>query len=146
MNENNPLIPLLCCCGNLGRERMEARLAPYDVTTTQTYVLIFLSKRGGEATQSELTRFLNVRPSTANGILDRLCDKNMVERTISQSDARCRIITLTEKGRERARFIEEYLWETEELLGRGFTQEEKETLSGLLYRVLANLKEDREQC
>ena len=77
-----------------------------------------------------------------SGILDRMEEKGLVLRTVSDTDARRRLITLTDKGRERqARFVESFL-ASEEAMVRGFSAEERETLLRLLDRIVENLKEE----
>lgn len=146
MLEQKPLGPLLGYCAHLARERMDARLAPYSVTPSQTHVLMYLGQHDGQAPQYDLTRFLRVKPSTANGILDRMCEKDLVERSVSHTDARCRLVHLTDKGREQLRCIEQQVRQAETVLVRGFTPEEEETLRRLVERVARNMEEDREIC
>ena len=135
--------PLLGRCGHLVRERMDARLAPYGVTPAQIRVLMYLSRHGGSAPQRDVTDHLRVKPSTANGILDRMVEKGLVERSVSETDARSRHISLTEKGREQPEAFRQVSRETETLMRSGLTEEEQESLLGLLKRVLINLEEDR---
>lgn len=135
--------PMLGCCARLARERMDARLSGCDVTPVQTHALLYLHRHGGQAPQCEVTAFWKVKPSTANGILDRMEEKGLVRRTVSGSDARKRLITLTEKGKEQQALFQERLLDTERALLRGFTPEEEQTLRGLLDRIMRNLEEDR---
>jgi len=142
----NALGPALGHAAHLARERMNARLAGWDITPAQTRVLLYLQENGGGAPQCEVTRLMRVRPSTANGILDRLEEKGLVRRSISGSDARRRLITLTEKGRERQSQFLQVHREAEEVIVRGFSPEEAEALRRLLDRVIENLEEDRTLC
>ena len=146
MLEQKPLGPLLGYCAHLARERMDARLTPYSVTPSQTHVLMYLGRHDGQAPQYDLTRFLRVKPSTANGILDRMCEKDLVERSVSHTDARCRLVHLTDRGLELLDLIEQQVREAETVLVRGFTPEEEDTLRSLLERVVKNMEEDREVC
>ena len=59
---------------------MEARLSRYGVTPVQTHVLLYLFRHDGQAPQCQVTEFLKVKPSTANGILDRMVEKGLVDR------------------------------------------------------------------
>jgi DNA-binding MarR family transcriptional regulator len=121
---------------------MDARVSRYDVTPVQTRVLMYLNQHGGQVPQRELTEFMRAKPSTVNGILDRMEEKGLVQRTVSDTDARRRLITLTDKGREQqARFVESFL-DSEEAMVRGLSAEERETLLRLLDRIVENLKEE----
>ena len=94
MHETTALGPMLGHCGHLGRERMEARLSQSgsDITPVQTHVLLYLHRYGGQALQCEVTQHLKVKPSTANGVLDRMEEKGLVERSVSMQEARRRLI------------------------------------------------------
>lgn len=134
--------PTLGWAAQMSRCAMDARVSRYDVTPVQTHVLLYLQQNGGQVPQRELTEFVRAKPSTVNGVLDRMEEKGLVRRSVSGQDARRRLITLTEKGAERqARFTESFL-ANEEAMVRGFTREERETLLGLLDRVVENLKEE----
>ena len=134
--------PTLGWAAQMAKCDMDARVSRYDVTPVQTHVLMYLHKHGGQAPQRELTEFLRAKPSSVNGVLDRMEEKGLVRRSVSGEDARRRFITLTDKGEERqARFAESFL-ASEEAMVRGFSPQERETLLGLLDRIIENLKEE----
>lgn len=144
MRQEDPrrLGPTLGWAAQMARCAMDARVSRYDVTPVQTHVLMYLHQHGGQAPQRELTEFLRAKPSTVNGVLDRMEEKGLVRRSVSGQDARRRLITLTDKGAEQqARFAESFL-ANEEALVRGFSAEERETLLRLLDRIVENLKEE----
>ena len=134
MHCGNALGPMLGRCAHLARERMDARMSRFGMTPAQTRVLRYLRQNGGQMPQRELLENLKVKPSTVNGILDRMEEKGLVERTVSGTDARQRLVALTPAGLER---------EAEAVIARGLTGEETETLRALLERVIHNLEEDR---
>lgn len=136
--------PALGWAAQMSKAAMDARVSRYDVTPGQTHILLYLNQRGGRALQHELTGYLRVRPSTVNGLLDRMEEKGLVRRSVSGSDARRRLITLTEKGAEQQALFQKSFLDVEEAMVRGFTPEERETLAALLSRVIQNLKEDSE--
>ena len=143
MKENLPFGPMLGRCAHLSRERLEARLVKYDVTPSQTHVLMYLQRNHGQVPQCELTTFLKVKPSTVNGLVDRLCAKGLIERSVSGSDARRKMLTLTEPGKEQLHYFELHFRETEELIVKNFTEEEQQTFRSMLDRIIQNLEEDR---
>ena len=136
--------PTLGWAAQMARCAMDARVSRYDVTPVQTHVLMYLHQHGGQAPQRELTEFLRAKPSTVNGVLDRMEEKGLVRRSISGRDARRRLITLTEKGEEQQALFQKSFLDTEEAMVRGFTAQEREALLSLLERVIQNLKEDSE--
>lgn len=146
MEHLDTLGPMLGCCAHRMKERMDARMAGCDSTPTQAHVLLYLHHHGGQATQCAVTEHLKVKPSTVNGILDRMEEKELVTRTVSATDARQRLITLTEKGKEQQEQLKRAFLETENAAVRGFNPQEKAELLGLLSRVMQNLEEDRTLC
>ena len=136
--------PALGWAAKLSKANMDARVSRYDVTPAQTHVLLYLQQHGGRVPQHELAEFLRVKPSTVNGVLDRMEEKGLVRRSVSGSDARRRLITLTEKGAEQQALFQQSFLDVEEAMVRGFTQEERENLCALLDRVIQHLKEESE--
>ena len=135
--------PMLGCCAHMARERMDARMSRFGMTPAQTHVLLHLHQSGGQLPQRELLDSLKVMPSTVNGILDRMEEKGLVERTVSGTDARQRLVALTLAGRKREEQVKQAFLEAEALIVRGLTKEETDTLRSLLERVIQNLEEDR---
>ena len=143
MRQEDPrrLGPTLGWAAQMAKCAMDARVSRYDVTPVQAHVLMYLHQHGGQAPQRELTEFLRAKPSTVNGILDRMEEKGLVRRSVIGEDARRRLITLTDKGREQqSRFTESFL-ANEEAMVRGFSPAERETLLELLERIVENLQE-----
>lgn len=136
--------PALGWAAKLAKANMDARVSRYDVTPVQTHVLLYLQQHGGRVPQHELAEFLRVKPSTINGVLDRMEEKGLVRRSVSGADARRRLITLTEKGAEQQALFQQSFLDAEAAMVRGFSQEERETLCALLDRVIQNLKEESE--
>ena len=143
MHCGNALGPMLGRCAHLARERMDARMSRFGMTPAQTHVLRYLRQSGGQMPQRELLDSRKVKPSTVNGILDRMEEKGLVERSVSGTDARQRVVTLTPAGLEREAEAKQSFLEAEALIARGLTEEETETLRTLLERVIHNLEEDR---
>ena len=127
--------PTLGWAAKLSKARMDARVSQYDVTPAQTHVLLYLQQHGGHVLQNELADYLQVKPSTANGVLDRMVEKGLVRR---------RLIHLTEKGAEQQALLQRSFLDVEEAMTRGFSPEEREVLLAFLNRVIQNLKEDSE--
>lgn len=136
--------PLFGYCDHQLQMWMSRRLRQYDVSPMQCRTMLFLHEATQPVNQKALERFLLVKPSTVNGIVDRLESKGLVRRTASPLDGRCRILELTEAGR---RFYQEFAVvqrETAAWLERGLSPEEKEQLRSLLLRVARNLSEEED--
>ena len=143
MCDSHLLGALLGRCAHLSRERLDARLTQYDVTPAQIRVLLYIHHHGGQVPQCEVIKHLKVKPSTANGILYRMEEKGFVTRSVSDSDARYRLIRLTEKGERQQTEFRRLLMEVESLMTQGWTPEERELFVRLLDKIVENLEEDR---
>ena len=128
MHCGNALGPMLGHCAHLARERMDARMSRFGMTPAQTHVLRYLRQNGGQMPQRELLENLKVKPSTVNGILDRMEEKGLVERSVNGTDARQRVVALTPAGLEREAEVKQSFLEAEALIARGLTEEETNTL------------------
>lgn len=138
--------PLLGHATHLARERMDARLSRYDMTPSQTHTLLYLSSHGYTAPQREVVEHLRVKPSTVNGILDRMEEKGLIRRTTDENDQRQKRVSATEKGREMKELVQNAFQDAEAAMARGLRPDEAETLRSLLGRVIENLEEDRTPC
>ena len=137
----HPLGPALGLCAHVAKSRLEARLTKYDSTPVQTHLLLYLSRHGGQALQSEATAFLKVKPSTANGVVDRMEEKGWLARSVSPKDARQKLLTLTDHGQAQQALFRQEFDAFEADLVRGFSDREQAQLRELLSRLLQNMEE-----
>ena len=139
--------PLLGYCDHQVHKQLDLRLRQYDVSPMQCRTLTYLHRQTGEVNQKMLERHLMVKPSTVNGIVDRLEEKGLVRRTASRDDGRCRILTLTERGMRFCDDLTDVLACVTRQMEQGFTPDELEKLRGFLLRVAENLsREEDETC
>ena len=147
MDRNHPCIPehfgpLMGYCDHQAQKLMGRMLRQYDVSPMQCRTLTYLHKQTGEVNQKMLEQFLMVKPSTVNGIVDRLEEKGLLRRTTSRRDGRCRILTLTEDGMHFYDDLIDVAHRVEQQMEAGFTADELETLRSYLLRVARNLREE----
>ena len=133
-------------CDHQVHNLMGKLLKQYDVSPMQCRTLMFLYDAEDEVNQKTLERHLMVKPSTVNGIVDRLEEKGMVKRTASASDGRCRILALTAQGKQFYDRFTAIVHEVNDRLEKGFSPEEIRLLTSLLLRVAKNLSEEDEVC
>jgi DNA-binding MarR family transcriptional regulator len=84
-------------CYLAGRALMDATLRPYDLGSTQWYVLWHLAN-AGPAMQRDLGRALELERATSSGIIATLVRKGLVQQTSDGKDQRQRLLTLTSSG------------------------------------------------
>ncbi len=136
--------PLLGYCNHRAYQRMEQRLRRYGVTPIQCRSLTYLHRQPGPLNQKQLQQHLAVKPSTVNGIVDRLVEKGMLTRTPGEKDGRCRILRLTEAGQRFYDDFESITRQIEDLIHRGMDPQETETLRRLLLRAADNLTSEED--
>ena len=131
-------------CGHLARLCLENRLRQFGVTPGQAYTMLFLQKRadGEEITQRDLEQELHLKPSTVNGIVERMEEKGFLSRRPSPTDGRCRLMALTEKGEALATHFRSAIDDTEGLFRTALTAEEQHLLEELLAKIIANLESE----
>jgi len=78
---------------------MEAMLRPYDLGTTQWYVLHRL-KNVGPTMQRDLVKALQVERATLSAIVAVLVRKGLVEQVPDRVDQRQKLLRLTDAGEE----------------------------------------------
>ena len=131
--------PLLGHCAHQAREQMRSRMSRYDMTPTQTHVLLYLAEHGPSA-QSVLAEGMRVKAPTANGIIDRMEEKGLLVRSVDERDARRRLVGLTEKGQGLVEQIQRQFMLAEETIVRGFDEAEQRQLRAFLQRIIENLE------
>ncbi len=136
---------MLGCCGRLAKLHVDAELRRrgYDVTPVQCHALVFLSRhRGEDITQRDLERALKLKPSTINGLVERLLEKNYISRCPSPSDGRCRLLHLTEEGERMVESFRAALERTDDTVLSDLSEEEQAVLEGLLRRIINTLENE----
>ena len=143
--DTNNLGRMLSCCGRLAKLHLDAELRRrgYDVTPVQSSALIYLSKHTDEdITQRDLEHAMRLKPSTINGIVDRLLEKGYITRCPSPRDGRCRLLHLTDAGREMVASFREALDKTDHTVPADLSEEEQAVLEGFLRRIITNLENE----
>ncbi|MBR2894769.1 MAG: MarR family transcriptional regulator [Oscillospiraceae bacterium] len=136
---------LLGCCGRLAKVHIDLQLrrSGHDITPVQSHALLYLSKHCDEnVTQRDLERALHLKPSTINGVVERLLEKNYITRCPSPMDGRCRLLHLTETGEQLIDSFCSALEQTDQRILSHLTEEEKIVLEELLLRIIKNLENE----
>ena len=79
------------------RALMESALRPYDLGTTQWYVLYRLSDQASLG-QAELTRELDVERATLSAVIAALVRKGLIEQGPDPDDQRQKLLVITSAG------------------------------------------------
>lgn len=110
--------------------------------------IIMALKMNKSLTISQLAQELNIAPSTVSVSIKRLEKAGFVAKRANQKDARITEIYLTEKGEAAPEHIKQKMESEENILTKGFSDEEKFMLSDMLDKIIENFleSEDREKC
>lgn len=81
------------------RAVMDSILRPYDLGSTQWYVLHHLVNEG-PTRQRDLGRMLRIERATLSGIVTTLVRKGLVEQTPDSEDQRQRMLRITRSGKK----------------------------------------------
>lgn len=111
------------------------------LTSTQSEAIRYILKNYSEKSLSaaNLMEYLQLSQSTVTGIIQRLEEKELIERTVSKADTRKNIIMPTAKGLELEESLKQSAVETEAILLDGMTKEEQEQFNYLLQKALDNM-------
>jgi DNA-binding MarR family transcriptional regulator len=89
--------------------------------------------------QATVAAWAAIDRATIGGVVDRLVEKNYVERSVSPKDRRARVLTLTDSGAEVLKQIEEVARKIQNEITKGLRDEEADTLISLLRKVSQNM-------
>ncbi|GEM_PF-60404 len=107
---------------------------------SQPWILNYLADHEG-CIQRELAHHSHFDPASITSALTGMEEQGLVTREVVDGDKRALRVTLTEKGWEKERVVQEIFTEVEEKALTGFSAEEKELLNGFLSRIHGNLND-----
>lgn len=105
----------------------------------QMPILGFLAEHDG-VTQKEISKKLNVKPSTITVSIQRLEKMELARKVQDEKDQRMMRVYLTEQGKEVVVQMKKLLQENEKILLAGFSETEVCLLRRMLSQVEDNLK------
>ncbi len=110
--------------------------AGIDLTPVQ-YAAMATLLDVGEIDQITLAGLIAYDRSTIAGVIDRLVQKGYVERQVSPTDRRARILHLTETGRQILAHAKPHVEKAQQNMLMGLEENEKEQFLGLLNKIIA---------
>lgn len=88
------------------RRAIDQTLAEYGLSQATALPLLVLSRRGADARQGVIAEELGLEGPSLVRIVELLVAENLVTRREDSSDRRAKLLTLTERGQERAQEAE----------------------------------------
>ena len=129
---------LLNQVGRALRTAVDAHLGPLGLTSQQASLLTLAARRS--TSPNELLEEVGVDTAGITRLLDRLAAKGLVERVRHPDDRRSVVIELTPAGRALVPLLPPVFGRVTHALLAGFSAAEIEQLSGMLVRMLKNLR------
>jgi len=125
---------------------LESRLAKFDLTPQQSYVLWFCKSSPDPLTPAEIARLLFRKSQTVAGLLSRMEKDGLIKRVPKRKGHPFTEVQITEEGEKRLRGGRQILLDMSEKFVSSLTAEESEQLKGLLRKVRQKgLEELREE-
>ncbi|MGN1230880.1 MAG: MarR family winged helix-turn-helix transcriptional regulator [Anaerotignum sp.] len=121
--------------------KADADLKRHNLTLTQSRVLIYLTERGGEATQKEIETFMEVSHPTVVGILSRMEQNGFLTTWMDSENKRNKIVRLTEKALSTGKEITSFIAQNEKEMLVSLTDEEIRALEKSLSVIYKNLSQ-----
>ena len=128
----------LMATARLVREAFDVRLAPLDVNLTQASLLAYVAEFGA-TTQTRLADHLGIGRAAIGAVIDRLSERELVQRHPDPSDRRVWRVDITDAGRTLAGRIADVDEILRAELRHGIGREERQALSWVLTRLQQNL-------
>lgn len=120
--------------------KADADLRQSNLTLAQSRVLVFLSSRGGQATQKEIEIFLEVSHPTIVGIISRMEQNGHLRCWIDERDKRNKIVALTEQAKALDNEMQQRILDNERRLLASLSEEDIEKLKQMLLTIYNNLE------
>ena len=134
---------LMGYCDHQIHRLMTKKLRQYDVSPMQCRTLTYLQEAEGQVNQRMLEQHLMVKPSTASGIVGRLEEKGLVRRQTSDSDGRCRILALTDSGRQFYRQFLAIAEQVNQQAAQGFSPEELDAAERVMQALVQTVETEK---
>ena len=128
-------------------ERQAGKRQTEAITGTNGWIIGYIGRReerGEVVYQHDLESRFGITRSTASKVVSLMAQKGLVEQLSVEGDRRKKQLRLTRKAREVTQMMNEDRRHFEQMLRRGFSAEELETLFSFLDRLHANLSEKEE--
>lgn len=115
-------------------------LADTGLTIGQPKVLDYLKDHDG-ASQKEIAAGCLIEAGSLTSILNRMEEKNLIERRMLNGNRRTFHIFMTESGKKSQKLVEEVFREIETIAWKDISPEEAEAFMAVYYKIYKNLSE-----
>ncbi len=127
--------------GFLWRAVVDRYIAGLGLTQTRWVALLVLDKVGEGCSQSELAANIGVELPSLVRTLGQLEESGLIERRVSETDARCRTLWFTAAGKTVLADMMSIAGEGREMLLKGISTEQRRVLHDLLDTIIGNAQQ-----
>ena len=127
----------------LHRQRIEEQVGKFGFHRTAHMMLMHLAREEHSSSQRALAERFSITPAAVTGLLKRLENDGYIIRRAGK-DSRFNEISITELGKRIVDRSREEFGRTDEMMLRGFSDEELVALSGMLSRMVENMEGSKE--
>ena len=138
MDKQEALGYLFSISSRFYKRAVDQALEKYDLTTSQCAVVRMLLHQG-EMTQAEIADQFSSDRATIGSVIMKLHKKKFLKKTLSNSDRRAYVISLTPKAREIADEIEQISEAVAKKALGGLSEDEIKHLYKALNQIICNL-------
>lgn len=112
-----------------------------EITMMHGWIIRYLYERRNESVfQKDIEKFFSIGRSTVTNIIQLMEKKELITRESVLSDARLKMVKLTEKGIENHKFMECLITRLDKELVQGITEDELNTFYAVMSKIKYNLK------
>lgn len=130
---------LLAVIGRLHATRADQAMDQIGLFRGQALLLMILSHHDG-LTHTEIAQKMQISPAAATKVIQRMEQLHYLERCSDPNDERVSRVYLQEEGRAVTQQIQHAFQDINQIIISGLSEEEQNTIKGLLLRVHDNLK------
>ncbi len=122
------------------KSRADADLKNHNLTLSQSRVIAFLSRNGGESTQKEIEVFLDIAHPTVVGIISRMERNGYITCMVDEKNRRNKMVRLTEQAVSVRSEILERIEQDEKQMLQSLSREDVENLTRMLTIIYKNVE------
>lgn len=113
-----------------------------SITGPQGLILIYLCNSQKDVFQKDIEKYLNIRRSTATGMITTLEKNGYLRKEAVATDARLKKLIPTSKAKDEISIIEEQVFKLEKKMLRGIDEKEIESFRNTISKMTENLLEE----
>ena len=135
---NGQFLKRCCLLVELKRKKLMEQLKDTGLTLGQPKVLDYLKEHDG-ASQKEIAAGCLIEAGSLTSILNRMEEKDLIERKMLNGNRRTFHIFMTESGKKNQKLVEEAFEKIEKTALNGISEEEQKLFMDIFCRIYRNL-------